>query len=596
MSSAQKLRRIMKKARSDRFPIIFVIPGSGQVCKSSVEGGAQFLMVLNAGLYRTAGVSSLGSFLPFGNANDQTEELLRNQILPRARDVPVVSGLMPIDPLASLSERLDTLAWLGIAGITNWPALGFTDGSFRRMLNEEGYTAAAEIEMLSEAQKRGFVTLGHVMNTKDAADMAASGVDALILNVGWTHETHDIFEKADRLEFAAVKINEMLKAIIKTGQDPVCLFFGGAVLLPEDTSLLYQRTGIHGYGGGSSFERIPVARLLVDNIRKFRAVPKKIKRSKEVLGLGAMVGASPAMNKLYYRIERVAPYDVSVCIEGESGVGKELVATHLHRLSRRSSYSFITLNCGAIPDTLIESEFFGHEKGAFTGAVNRRLGKFELADHGTLFLDEVAELSPKAQVSLLRVLQQKEISRVGGEEAITVDVRIIAATHQNLKSLVDQGRFRDDLYYRLNMIDLKVPPLRHRLHDIPALVDFFLAELGPQYNREVIGLSQEFMQRLMMHSWPGNVRELRHELCRALLLEDGPIFRGEEFVPAINWKSQKTDFPPPRQTFRNVYAEDSLVSNALKASGGNKSQAAKLLGISRKTLYSRLKKSEERFA
>ena len=586
------LRAILARAKRNRFPLVFVIPGSGQIARYAIEGGVQFLMVLNAGLYRMAGVSSMGSFMPFGNANDQTEYLLRTQIMPRVRNVPLISGLMPNDPVKPVAKRLDTLAELGIAGVTNWPAVGITDGTFRQAMAQEGYTIEAEIEMLQEAGERGFVTFGFVFNADEAAQVAASKVDALVLNMGWTHETHDIFEKADRIEHAAVKINRMLEAVRATGAEPVCLFFGGAVLLPEDSAVLYQRTRIHGYGGGSSFERIPVAKLIVENVRKFRAVPRRTDQSSSLGGLGSLVGASPPMTRLYRLIERVAPFDVSVCIEGESGVGKELVATQLHRLSHRSSQPFITLNCGAIPDTLLESEFFGQEKGAFTGAVSRRLGKFELADRGTLFLDEVAELSPKAQVSLLRVLQQKEISRVGAEKAITVDPRIIAATHQDLKSLVELGRFRADLFFRLNMITLKVPPLRQRPQDIPALVNSFLADLGPQFEREVIGVSQGFMGRLMKHSWPGNVRELKHVLCRAILLEDGPILDGEDFVPDL---SGRPGDPPvatgPAQARAATVAEGTLLLNALKATGGNKSKAAEILGISRKTLYARLKRA-----
>lgn len=215
-----------------------------------------------------------------------------------------------------------------------------------------------------------------------------------------------------------------------------------------------------------------------------------------------------------------------------------------------------------------------------------------MADRGTLFLDEVAELSPKAQVSILRVLQQKEISRVGGEKAIAVDPRIIAATHQNLKQLVDQGRFRADLYYRLSTITLYVPPLRQHPHDIPALVNVFLSELNTQFNRKVIGVSQEFMGRLMKNSWPGNVRELRHVLCRAILLEDGPILRGEDFIPDIADQAEKNTASPILAKLEAMSTrEANLLVNALKSTAGNKSRAARLLGISRKTLYARLKRT-----
>jgi two-component system response regulator HydG len=361
--------------------------------------------------------------------------------------------------------------------------------------------------------------------------------------------------------------------------------------MAEDSAELYRRTKIHGYGGGSSFERIPIANLVTNSIKQFCSIPRQSNAQKPGEGFGELVGASPIMLKLFRLIKRVAPYDVSVCIEGESGVGKELVATQLHRLSDHASEPFIMLNCGAIPETLVESELFGHEKGAFTGAVSRRIGKFELADQGTLLLDEVAELSAKAQVSLLRVLQQNQITRVGGEKAIPVNVRIIAATHQNLKELVAQKRFRADLYFRLNMITLKVPPLRERTHDIPVLVNKLLAELGSQFGQQVLGLTQEFMRLLMKHAWPGNIRELKHVLCRAILLEDGPILKGEDFVPELILTSQafeqQTVIPIAPLIKDNEFG---IVRNAINAAGGNKSKAAKLLGISRKTLYSRLKK------
>ena len=412
-----ELRHRLQEARKDRFPIVFVCPGSGQVARYAVEGGAHFLMILNAGLFRSAGVSSLGCYLPYGNANDQTEYLIRNQIIPRVRDIPLVAGMMPNDPVTPIETRFKRLAKLGIAGIINWPAVGITDGNFRQAMQMDGLTVEAEIEMLKQARGRGFVTFGFAFAPDEATMMSEAEIEVLVFNMGWTRESKDIYEKADRVELAVVKINEMLRAVHDTGNNPVCLFYGGTAILPEDSAVIYQRCRIQGHGGGSSYERIPVAKLIADNVRKFRSVPRQAESNGQTSGLGKLVGSSPPMTQLYKLIKRVAPFDVSVCIEGESGVGKELVATEIHNLSHRSSQYFITLNCGAIPDTLLESEFFGHEKGAFTGAVSRRLGKFELADQGTLLLDEVAELSPKAQVSLLRVLQQKEISRVGGRKA-----------------------------------------------------------------------------------------------------------------------------------------------------------------------------------
>lgn len=588
-----RLSTLLQRSRVDQYPLIFVVPGSGQVARYAIEGGAQFLMVLNAGVYRTTGVSSLCSFLPYGNANEQTDALLTSQIVPRSTGVPLVAGVMASDPTMPLEKRFDRLVELGVEGITNWPAVGLVDGSFRQILAEGGLTVEAEVEMLERAKQRGFTTFGFALNDDDAAKMAQTCADAMVLNIGWTHESHDIHEKSDRIEHAAVKINSMLEAIWSSGADPICLFFGGAVLLPEDSSLLYQRTKVHGFGGGSSFERIPVAKVIISNVRKFRSVSKTYDNKNRPPDFGKMVGNSPPMSKMYRLIERVAPFDVNVCIEGESGVGKELIANQIHRLSSRSSQPFITLNCGAIPDTLLESEFFGHEKGSFTGAIHRRLGKFELADRGTLFLDEVAELSPKAQVSLLRVLQQKEITRVGGEKAISVDPRIITATHQNLGNLVENGKFRDDLYFRLAMISLHAPSLRMRLQDIPALVDCILSELGPNYNRVIVGVSRNFMSRLMQHSWPGNVRELKHVLGRAILLEDGQVLHGDDFTPEMDHLLQLSK-KPFHQALRSAADETdtNLIFKALEVSGGNKSQAAKLLGISRKTLYAKIKKNQ----
>lgn len=588
-----KLRLMLAQARSERFPLVFVVPGSGQIARYAIDGGAHFLMVLNAGLYRMAGVTSLASFMPFGNANDQVEELLVKQILPRSQKVPVVAGVMPNDPLLPLGVLFRRLKDLGVTGIANWPAVGLIDGKFREALEEEGFTIEAEVEMLKEAKRNGFVTFGFVLSVQDASIMTTARVDAMIINLGWTHETHNIYEKSDRLQYAVKVVNGIIDVVTSKGEDPLFLFFGGTVTSPEDTSELYQRTRLHGYGGGSSFEAIPVAKLITNRVKEFCSVPRQSKGPAFGEGMGRMIGSSPAMLKLYRLIARVAPYDVHVCIQGESGSGKELVANQIHQLSGRASQPFITLNCGAIPDSLIESELFGHEKGAFTGAVSRRLGKFDLADRGVLFLDEVAELSPKAQVSLLRAIQQKEIFRLGGEKAIPVDVRIITATHQNLKEMVQQGRFRTDLYFRLSIINIDILPLRERINDIPALVMEFLHQLGSQFNRHALGVTPDFMKSLMEYSWPGNVRELKHVLCRALLMEDSSILEGEYFLTdhlRPKGENNRSSFVSVTGRLKTKEAEDNALLNALKFSNGNKKQAAVFLGISRKTLYSRLKR------
>jgi predicted TIM-barrel enzyme len=235
MNEKSLLLSLLQNAHHSRLPLIFVVPGSGQIARHAIEGGAHFLMVLNAGIYRMAGVSSLGSLLPFGNANDQTENLLRTQIFTRSQTVPVVAGMLASDPVLHYRKRFKRLQEFGVAGITNWPVVGFFDGKFR------------------EAQRFGFVTFGFAVSKNDAAALASAGVDALVLNAGWTYEINNIYERGDRIQYAISIINEMLAAVKSTGRNPTSFFFGGPITSPEETSELYRRTGIHGYGGGSSF-------------------------------------------------------------------------------------------------------------------------------------------------------------------------------------------------------------------------------------------------------------------------------------------------------------------------------------------------------
>jgi two-component system response regulator HydG len=287
------------------------------------------------------------------------------------------------------------------------------------------------------------------------------------------------------------------------------------------------------------------------------------------------------MQELYRLIRRIAPHNVNVCIEGESGTGKELVASLIHRLSNRSPQAFIGMNCGSIPDTLLESELFGHEKGAFTGADRRRLGKFELANEGTLLLDEVGDLSPRGQVALLRAIQQREIARIGGSQPIPVNVRILAASNRRLENLVEEGRFRNDLYFRLNNITVTLPPLRDRKDDIPLLVDYFLSRLAVQLNRKPMSLSASFYKRLEQHYWPGNVRELESMICRTALLEDDRILEGREFTPQGDSSVRALD--PARDQGKQM--RSNIIHRALEAADGNKSRAAASLKVSRKTFY-----------
>ena len=235
-------------------------------------------------------------------------------------------------------------------------------------------------------------------------------------------------------------------------------------------------------------------------------------------GLGEIIGQSEAIKEVFGRIEKVGTTDVTVLIEGESGSGKELVSREIHKRSKRRNEPLIIMNCAAVPETLIESELFGHEKGAFTGAAERRSGKFELANKGTIFLDEIGDMSISTQSKLLRVLQEQKFERLGGAETLAVDVRIISATHRDLEEEIEEGRFREDLYYRIKVVNIKIPPLRHRNEDIPLLVNRFIQYFSEKHQKRIVSISSEAMKHLISYNWPGNVRQLKNVIESAVVL------------------------------------------------------------------------------
>ncbi|MBW2307215.1 MAG: sigma-54-dependent Fis family transcriptional regulator [Deltaproteobacteria bacterium] len=316
----------------------------------------------------------------------------------------------------------------------------------------------------------------------------------------------------------------------------------------------------------------------------------------ERLDLGRLIGRSPSMKQVFETLALVAPTDATVLITGESGTGKELVAGAIHHNSPRSSRHFITVNCAAITETLLESELFGHERGAFTGAVGRRDGRFLQADGGTVFLDEIGEMAPAMQAKLLRVLQDGEIQRVGSDEILRVDVRTIAATNRDLAQDVQAGRFREDLYYRLNVVNIHIPPLRDRREDIPLLARHFLDDYARKNRRTVKGFTPRAVDLMSRYSWPGNVRELENAVERGVILMRGEYFTHEDLPLALKelLPREEKDFSfPPGTSIRRM--EKELVLQTLEATGGNKSEAARRLGITRRTLFLKLKEyaSEE---
>ncbi|MFN3480034.1 MAG: sigma-54-dependent transcriptional regulator [Thermodesulfovibrionales bacterium] len=357
---------------------------------------------------------------------------------------------------------------------------------------------------------------------------------------------------------------------------------------------------------------IGISRLQKENL----FLKKQLKKKYRFEGL---VGDSPAMQKVYEMIEKIADTESTVLITGESGTGKEMIAKTIHYSSSRSEAPFIPVNCAAIPKDLLESELFGHEKGAFTGALNTRIGRFELANRGTLFLDEVGELAPHLQVKLLRVLQEREFERVGGIKTIKVDVRILAATNSDLERAVKDGRFREDLYYRLNVIPLQIPPLRKRKEDIPLLLDHFAHEFAKKRKKQPLRFSKAAMNALFNYDWPGNVRELRNLVERLTILVNGDVadindlpdkFHSETDAPSLSLDTITISTGDSKPIMENLYPvgvndipdeginlnqiiddmERNLILTALKKAGGVKSRAASLLNLNRTTLIEKMKK------
>ncbi|NWF55206.1 MAG: sigma-54-dependent Fis family transcriptional regulator [Syntrophaceae bacterium] len=362
---------------------------------------------------------------------------------------------------------------------------------------------------------------------------------------------------------------------------------------------------------------IPQMRGLVERALEVSRMMKKIvslpDREKGGAAEETLVGSSAAMQQVYKMIGQVAPAEVTVLLRGESGTGKEMVARAIYHHSRRGDKAFLPVNCAAIPETLLESELFGHEKGAFTGALTRRIGKFEQCHGGTLFLDEIGDMTPATQAKVLRVLQDRQFERLGGTERISVDVRVIVATNKDLEKAIREGSFRQDLYYRLKVVTIHLPPLRDRKEDIPELVRYFLHRFRGDINREVGDIATRALEKLMRYPWPGNVRELENTVKRALVMAKGHTLLAEDFLlegldtgmgPAehLDWEERLQKLMAP--VFKELLElsrrtpgadlmselERILIKKALQETKGNQVQASVLLGISRNTLRSKIER------
>ena len=385
---------------------------------------------------------------------------------------------------------------------------------------------------------------------------------------------------------------ELLRALQSQGADVTTLLLTAQGTV--ETAVEAMKEGAYDY----LTKPVDIQRLkiLLDKIVERQETLREVKALRRQLRehgtFGPMIGNSPEMRKIYQVIEQAAPTSASVLITGESGTGKELVAQTIHQLSPRGPFPFVAINCAAIPETLLESEIFGHEKGAFTGASDRRQGCFELADRGTLFLDEIGEMTPTTQVKLLRVLQERRFRRLGGRNEQIVDVRVIAATNIDPLEAVQKGKLREDLFYRLNVFAFRLPPLRERKEDLPLLVQAFINEFNSRNQKSIAGVDHLAMRMLEQYMWPGNVRELRNVIERATILATGPFIEPRHLPPMLTNEPAPEHQPQlalgPGTTVEE--AERRLILMTLEHTRDNKTRAAEILGISLKTLHNKLNK------
>jgi DNA-binding NtrC family response regulator len=448
-----------------------------------------------------------------------------------------------------------------------------------------------------------------VLIVEDDAPARKGMADLLSL---WGYEVTTASDGAEALERVAEESPAVVVSdLVMPGMDGLALLEALRAELPASTVIVLTGHGTIETAVAAMKEGAYDYLTKPVDVRRLRALVAKAAEKSEVLrevtllrrqlgsvvSMGQLIGSSQAMQEVYRTVQQAASTTAAVLIAGESGTGKELVARTIHALGSRAKGPFVAVNCSAIPESLLESELFGHERGAFTGALERRAGYFELADQGTLFLDEIAEMSSALQAKYLRVLQDGVIRRLGGKAELKVDVRVIAATNKDPVAAMKQGTFREDLFYRLNVFSMTLPPLRQRKEDIPLLVDAFIAEFAVKYDRIAKSISADALEVLTQHAWPGNVRELRNCIERAVIGSDGfqisvsllPLgFRPLPAAPPPAGRAAAPAPPPPGMTLDE--AERILILRTLAALGNNKTRAAESLGISLKTLHNKLRR------
>jgi len=422
---------------------------------------------------------------------------------------------------------------------------------------------------------------------------AKDGADAL--QIIKTQHPELIFLDINIPQLDGMKILEMISAIKNPPLVVIVTAYGS-----EKIAVEAMKKGAYDYIA-KPYE-IDELRIIAKNASERLALQEENARLRLEIGrlggMGEIIGQSEAIKDVFDRIEKVGTTDVTVLIQGESGSGKELVAREIHKRSKRKNEPLIIMNCAAVPETLIESELFGHEKGAFTGATERRLGKFELANKGTIFLDEIGDMSLSTQSKLLRVLQEQKFERLGGAETLTVDVRIISATHRDLEEEIEEGRFREDLYYRIKVVNINIPSLRHRKEDIPLLANRFIQHFSEKHQKRLLSISNEAMKYLVSYNWPGNVRQLKNFIESAVVLANSEIINTSDLPEELKHPENNTvtlknlDYNLSFRDAKKILIENferDFITKKLEECGGNVSRAAESLDMHRQNLQQKIR-------
>ena len=602
ISLKDKLLEKLKKVVADKEIIVGAAVGSGFAAKHAIKGGADLLLVLNAGRFRSAGISSLAAYMPFENCNDTVMRLGSKEIIPQAKDIPVIIGVCATDPYLNIKAFNKEIRKNGFLGINNFPTVSILDGNYRVLLEENGIGFDREVELIKQASQDGIFTVAFVFNENEAIEMVDAGVDMLCVNFGFTLGGYNGVKHGLSIQEATNKAISIFNAVDKIRPAVFKMVYGGPITNPDTLGDFIFATGAQGYIGGSAIERIPIENNITETMKEFKGLLKLKEENlflKQQLarrdGLENIIGNSDIMQELYETIVKVAETDANVLITGESGTGKDLVSRAIHSQSKRKTAAYIKINCASIPFSLLESELFGHEKGAYTGAHIRHIGRFEHANGGTLFLDEIAEMDIGLQSKILRVIEDREFERVGGSETITVDVRLISATNQDLSHALSEKSFRKDLFYCLNVLSIRIPPLRERKEDIPLLVNYFINNINNKFGFNIKKIESAALDAVLEYDWPGNVRELEHALERAAVLGDKVTIM-QKYLPEniykknINKKAVGLIGEGIEKHSLIQASERERVIQALEKNFWNITRAAENLDISRKTLYEWMKK------